>query len=271
MMFLYIFSFILNLHADVPTHWSHIYEIHDQHEFYQNDEVIVRPKDSWQTLFSLNYIDREFNGAKDCVYYRVPGIDLGKIKIKTIHSNERCDDFILKNGEKEISAIKSLKYSVQGRGIDLTFIKDGNKTETWVIQLNKKNQKPLNLFGLSSADFKGAKYIFLAPKTHLKSSSRETFLKVGTLCLEVNDDCEINSPSQCHRCENGWYEIPNGCAHGPKYCGQLKCGDKNQPACRRGMKWQKSNDDFDCRSNSSFAYCSKGLSIQCEGRKAFCR
>ncbi len=271
MIFFYIFSFILSLQADVPNHWSYIYEIHDRHEFYQNDEIIVKPKDSWQTLFSLTYIDRDLTAVKDCVFFKVPGVDSGTIKIKTIHLNDKCDDYLLKNGEKEIAAIKSLKYSIKENGIELTFIKDSNKKENLTIQLNKKNKKLQNLFGLSSAEYKSAKFILLAPKTNLKPSSRETYLKVGSECLEVNDDCEIKSPSQCHRCEKGWYEIPNGCSHGPKYCGQLSCGGKNQPACRRGMKWQKSNDEFDCRTNSTFAYCSRGLSIQCEGRKAYCR
>jgi hypothetical protein len=31
------------------------------------------------------------------------------------------------------------------------------------------------------------------------------------------------------------------------------------------------NLNFDCRINSTFAYCSEGLKVDCEGRKAFCR
>jgi hypothetical protein len=267
-LFKVMFSFVF---AVVPSHWSYIDAIHEKHEFYKNDEVIVKPKESWQTLFSLVYIDREFYSAKDCIYYKVPGQELGIIKIKTISSSDKCDQSLLVSGDREITGIKSLKYSGNEESIILDFTTNDLKSQTWNIVINKNNRRPEKAMGLSSAEFRGAKVIFLAPKTNLIKNENNQFLKNDSICHDINEDCEVLGASICDRCEYGWYEIPNGCSVGPKFCGKLTCGGKNQPACRRGMTWQRSNVDFDCRVNSSFAYCSQGLSIQCEGKKAFCR
>jgi hypothetical protein len=272
MIFLVFFNVIFSLvFSVVPSHWSYVYEIQERHEFYQNDVVIVKPKDSWQTLFSLVYVDREFKTAKDCIFYKVPGQELGKIKIKTISVTETCDDYLLKLGDKELTGIKSLQYSVFDNEIILNFNSIDLKSQMWNILINKRSNQPEKVIGLSSAEFRGPKVRFLAPTTKLIHKQYDEFLKSNSICHDVNEDCEIQGSSVCHRCENGWYEIPNGCFVGPKFCGQLKCGGKNQPACRRGMTWQRSTEEFDCRVNSGFAYCSQGRSIQCEGKKAFCR
>lgn len=61
-----LFSF--NLFASQPAHWTNLFEVSDRHEFYENHESIIKPRDSWQTLFGLVYIDREIQRIKDCVF-----------------------------------------------------------------------------------------------------------------------------------------------------------------------------------------------------------
>jgi hypothetical protein len=133
-LFKVMFSFVF---AVVPSHWSYIDAIHEKHEFYKNDEVIVKPKESWQTLFSLAYIDREFHSAKDCIYYKVPGQELGIIKIKTISSSDKCDESLLVSGDREITGIKSLKYSGNEESIILDFTTNDLKSQKWNIVINK--------------------------------------------------------------------------------------------------------------------------------------
>lgn len=270
-MILFIIFFVINSFAKMPQHWSSIYEIQDRHEFYQNNETIIKPKDSWQSLFSLVYIDRDFISAKDCLFYKVPGLELGKIKIKTIPSDKKCDEYLLVTGDKEFKEIKSLNYSIETKEILINFTKNDGKLERWIVSMLQNKTHSESLLGLSSAEFKSPKIIFLSAKTNLKSSSKNKFLDKDAICHEVNEDCQVIGSSVCHRCENGWYEIPNGCLVGPKFCGALNCGGKNKPACRRGMTWQRTSREFDCRTDSSFSYCSKGLAVTCEGRKAFCR
>lgn len=177
----------------------------------------------------------------------------------------------MKDGDKEYNEIKALQFAVfeNELKIDLSF--SDFRTEKWIAKFQSSFTKPEATMGLSSAEFKSPKIIFLAPSLSNLKVTRKAFPETNSLCHDINEDCEELKPSTCADCSNGWYEIPNGCSQGPKYCGILQCGKKDQPACRRGLKWQRKEINGDCRIDSSFAYCSKGFSVQCEGKKAFCR
>lgn len=256
--------------ASQPIHWSHVVQISDKHEFYKNNEKISKPKDSWQHLFSLIYMNKKLDHLKDCVFYKVPGLDVGTLKIKTISAFESCEPFLLTQGDREITEIKELIYGIWNDHltIDISFLK--TSPERWLATIESSYTRPVPKMYLSSSDFKHPKIIFLANVASNKKNNL-SFLPQDSICHDINEDCAENSAFKCDQCKQGWYEVPNGCLQGPKYCGDILCGQKNMPACRRGMKWQRKNQDFDCRTNSSFAYCAKGLKIQCEGQKAYCR
>lgn len=259
-----------SIKANEPLHWAYINAVSDRHEFYKNNEVISKPKDAWQILFSLQYIDSGLKKLKDCVYYLVPGESPGVLKIKTMSASTSCDESILSSGDREVKNIKSLQFAVTEKGIDLDFTLADFQNHKWQAKLPASSGVRVPKMQTSSAEYKSAKILLLAPEQNTKVPKVDNY-KPKTLCHNINEDCMEVSPSFCSQCPEGWYEIPNGCSEGPKYCGVLECGGKDQPACRRGMKWQRKELDFDCRTNSSFAYCSKGLTIACEGKKAFCR
>lgn len=269
-MILFIILFSALSWAEQPFHWLRISGITEKHEFYKNDQIVDHPKDSWQHLFTFSYLDRELVGMKDCVFFRVPGDDLGSLKIKTLSFDETCEDYILKSGEREVSEIKSLHYSVSGKQVLFDFTFGDLRHEKWMIRIQENFIRPTPGMSLSSAEFKGPKMLLL---TSLQSSkkSKIVFLKENEICHDINEECKETTPSKCNQCADSWYEVPNGCAISPKFCGIHKCGQKDSPACRRGMKWQRKETSLDCVTDSSFAYCSKGLSVQCEGKKAFCR
>lgn len=269
MMILFLFTSFFAF-AQTPVHWNHILEVADKHEFYQNHENITKPKESWQTLFSLVYIDSDLSRIKDCVFYKVPGKETGTLKIKTIPAGESCDSQLLNPGDREIQNIKNLQFAIYEKEVSLNLGLQDFKTQKWEASLQSSFKKPEPSMNMSSARFKSPDIIFLAPKSSLKVN-KESFLKDKTLCHDVNEECQEVSPSRCSQCERDWYEVPNGCATGPKYCGTYRCGNKGEPACRRGIKWQKKEEKSDCRTDSSFAYCSKGVQVVCEGQKAFCR
>ena len=257
--------------ADAPLHWNQMNEIQDRHEFYKNNEMVVKPKDSWQTLFSVVYTDVDLVKTKDCVFFRVPGANQGSLKIKTISGEANCEKFLLEPGDKSWDEIKSLQFSTDNEKLTLDMTFPQYQNEKWLIDLQNKFERPEAKMHLSSADYKNSKIIFLSPKQLLSGKKEIPNLKAKTVCHEINDECEELKPSVCSQCADGWYEIPNGCVQGPKYCGRVECGERNAPACRRGMVWQREDKIFDCRTDASFAYCSKGLSVQCQGRQAFCR
>lgn len=270
MIFILLLSSLL-AYAEAPLHWAHVLEVNDKHEFYQNHETIIKPQDSWQTLFSLVYVDKDLKRLKDCVFYRVPGKEQGALKIKTMNSVEKCDEEILNPGDTEVLGVRTLQYSIYDRRVNIDLSLENFKVQSWEATLQGAFVRPKASMGMSSAEYKSPKIIYLAPKSSVKQVKEGTLLKDKKLCHDVNESCQETAKSECSSCENGWYEVPNGCASGPKYCGTLQCGSKDQPACRRGMKWQKSEKDFDCRTDSSYAYCSSGFKVTCEGQKAFCR
>ena len=257
--------------AAEPTHWSHLLDISEQHEFYPSNEPIVKPTNSWQTLFAFNYIDQRFQRLKDCVFYKVPGVDPGELKLKTISPMEKCDSYLLKEGDSLLKNIKILQFSVGESKVTFDMSFSDFRSEKWEASLQKKYTRPEPSMHLSSAEFKSPKVIFLAAGKKIDGAKSGEFLKENTLCHDINEDCAEVEASKCDQCAKGWYEVPNGCSTGPKYCGTLSCGLKNGPACRRGMIWQKVNEAFDCVTNSTFAYCAEGLTVYCEGKKAYCR
>lgn len=254
--------------ADAPRKWENAKAIVDRHEFYENGEVIIKPKESWQTLFALTFLDSRFQLSKDCVYYRVPGDEAGRIKIKSIPFKHDCASEILSDGEVEITNVTNLSFISSGESVLLDFIRDGQK-EKWSANILPDWKKPDPKLLLSSSDFKSPRFIYLAAAG--VSDVQPEPLKPGTICHDISGDCEEKSPSKCNACDQGWHEIPNGCFVGPKICGPSDCGGKDQPACRRGMIWQRKEIETDCRIESSFAWCNKGRSIYCDGDKAFCR
>lgn len=268
LLFLFLSQFAF---AKEPVYWAHVLEVTDRHEFYQNHENILKPANAWQTLFALGYLDSELKKLKDCVYLKVPGESSGILKLKTVAASATCEDHLLEAGDQEVQDIKTFQFSIYDKKVNLEFTTSDFKSHKWQASLQYSYVKPEPEMSMSSAEYKAPKLIFLAPSRNFTIQSGEEFLKDGTLCHNVNEDCEEVSSSSCSQCSGGWYEIPNGCENGPKYCGVLKCGGKDLPACRRGMKWQRTETDFDCRVNSSFAYCSEGFKITCEGKKAFCR
>jgi hypothetical protein len=271
MKFIFLLLIVTSAFAKAPIHWSYVLDVSDQHEFYKSGELITHPKDAWQSLFALFYVDRNLNPLKDCVFYRVPGESSGILKIKTIQREEKCEDFLLKTGDRELRNLKSLQFIISDETVKLSFSGTDFKAQSWEALVHGKTHAKKPQQNLSSAEFKAPKLIYLAPVSSLLSLKKGVPLKENILCHDINEDCQEVSPPRCGLCVSGWYEIPNGCSQGPKYCGTLQCGEKNAPACRRGMKWQRKESEFDCRTDSSFAYCKKGLSIECEGRKAFCR
>lgn len=265
-----IFGVLISLMsmASEPGKWDLARAIVDKHEFYSNNELITKPRDSWQLLFAVTFLDESYRSSKDCVFYRVPGEAPGSLKVKTVAADVDCHAVILTVGDTEISPVSGLRFSEEGSGLRLTFEHSGKRT-TWNAQPAQKWTRPEAKLLTSSADYKSSRLIYLAPSP--APAAIPAPLKDKTLCHDIANDCGSRAPSKCHLCENGWYEIPNGCQVGPKVCGASQCGGKDQPACRRGFVWNNTPVPADCRENPEFAWCSGKLTVSCDGDKAFCR
>lgn len=270
-LILLLLSFIS--YAQPPIQWSSMVEVRERHEFYKDNEVITKPANSWQTLFAVVFVDRNLSLHKDCVFYKVPSQEeTGTLKIIYSDVNTSCDSQIEKTGDRVEDKIKALQFSFSLKNLIMHFTDSNFRTTQWKIPMASTYQRPRPKLFLSSAEYRSPKITLLAP---VRSNSQRSRPKtIEGLCHKIDETtCQEAAPSTCLLCPRGWYEIPNGCMTGQKYCVKtiFTCGGRNQPACRRGMKWQREDKKFDCRMDSSFAYCSPGHSIQCQGPEAFCR
>ena len=272
-MIIYFLLILLNIaHADPTWKWSNGLKIVEKHEFYMNEEIIIRPKDSWQTLFGVIYQDSNLKNKKDCLFYFVPGEAAGILKMKTIPVEKKCEEFLYLPGDQEWKNLKALQYSIKTNLISLSLTSQKYEIEKWEVPLLNifEHPKPKGL--MSSAEYRSPKVIYLTPyqgKLSVRPQSASP-VPANSVCHEINEDCTEKSPSTCTQCQAGWYEIPNGCVQGPKFCGSIKCGTKNQPACRRGVRYQRQQKDYHCQEDHSFAYCAKGLSVECHGNLPYC-
>lgn len=253
-----------------PLHWSNLIEVTDRHEFYANNQTIVKPRDSWQTLFSVVYPDRNLKILKDCVFYRVPGDEAGHLKIVTVSKAENCELPVETKKTLDVGELKALQFSVTDKAIQLNLTDKRFHVTEWKIAVTHKEARKSPELFLSSAAYRSPKLIMLAPATAAKPTPGMS-LKSGEICHAISDDCKELKPSVCSQCPGPWFEVPNGCTNGPKYCGTKECGKKDGPACRRGMKFQGKGSKFDCRVDASFAFCAPGLTVTCDGQSAWCR
>lgn len=273
-MILYLFLALINVsYADPSWKWANAIKIVDKHEFYTNNEIIVRPKGAWQTLFGVVYNDPNLKPLKDCLYYKVPGdTEAGTLKLKTISADKPCGEFLYSPGDQEWTGLKALQFTVTDKIMSVSITNAQFQIEKWDALLFNVFENPEPKALMSSAEYRSPPVMYLTPYKGVATIHPEKGkpLEDKKLCHDVNEVCEEKSPSVCSQCSNGWYEIPNGCPQGPKYCGDIGCGQKTQPACRRGMRYQREEKTYNCVEDSSFVFCAKGLSVQCQGNLPYC-
>lgn len=215
-----------------------------------NNEVITRPPGFEQLVMSLTIPNQGgLTEKKHCLYYQVPYKEKsGHIKVQEIKSQTPCPDsttedklFVM------IDGVNNFKVTVANYKINLSFEHNKKKAELSIptpnIELGLVHEKyralsekrlisGMKLLRLSddSFDFASNKYLGQLSDRF----ARGTAIR----CEQVNKDCETVGENRCEQCRYGWYEVvdfqcPQG---GSKFCGQNHCGEKNEPACPRGVK-----------------------------------
>lgn len=270
MSFILLF-FVSFIFANPSNRW-HSALVKEKHEFYQNYEVLDKPKNTWQLLFAIEYKDDQFQLQKDCLFYRIPGEQSGTLKIITSDVQLNCEDLIFQKGDQEWKDLKALQFAIDEHRLFVQLTYKNFELETWDVPMLSIFKNPEPKLNMSSSEYRSPKIIFLKSRTtndkiRLTNSNS---IKDGEICHSIGEDCNEKSKSQCMKCPQGWFEVPNGCPQSPKYCGVHLCGFKNRPACTRGRHYTGIEKKFDCRTDSSFAYCAKGLIVQCQGNLAYC-
>lgn len=242
-----------------PQELVSVYENLEVHEFYQDNELITKPLDAWQTIASFSVSNRDLSLSKICLNYRPASGAQGVFRVEIMELSKSCA-----SAGKIIYQIDNL-FGVQfqrGENFRIVFSHQDYSMSSWIIKSVSKKRK-LELLDTPDKAW-GESVLFLS-----EASSPQPLLADGSRCLTVLDDCTVKGPSTCHQCENGSLEAPNGCLIAPRYCSSAECGTKGNPACRRGVKFLKQRV-LDCRRDSSFAFCAGEATVGCQGQEVWC-
>lgn len=228
-----------------------------------NDVEITRPPGFEQLVMELKIPQRGGLTYKThCVYYLVPYKEkASNFTVQELSSVDSCPD-VSEKGMTFVSVdgIKNLKVSFKNFKLTMEFLSGNDKhkleipipnIETGLIH---EKYRPLKEKRLMS----GLKFLRLDEDSFDFASNRylgklsDKFSRGSAIrCHQVNKDCQTVGENRCEECRYGWYEVvdfqcPQG---GSKFCGQNHCGEKNEPACPRGIKVVDIEDAGICQSD----------------------
>lgn len=228
-----------------------------------NNEVITRPPGFEQLVMSLTIpqagglVDK-----KHCLYYQVPYKEkVGHIRVQEIKNQTECpDSTTVDKFFVTLDKVTNFKIAVASYKIIMSF--DFNKQKNEIIiptpnvelGLIHEKYRPLTekrlISGLRLLKLSDDSFDFASNK-YLGQLSDRFARGTAIRCQQVNKDCQTVGENRCEQCRYGWYEVvdfqcPQG---GSKFCGQNHCGEKNEPACPRGVKVIDPLDAGICQSD----------------------
>jgi len=228
-----------------------------------NNEVITRPPGFEQLVMELTIPSSGgLTTVKHCLYYQVPYKEkIGLLKVQEIINQTECP--VSASEDKALAfleGVNNFKIIVANYKIIMNFDYDKKKVEIIIptpnIELGLVHEKYRPLIekrlvsGLRLLKLNEDSFDFASNKYLGKLSDR---FATGTAirCQQVNKDCETVGENRCEQCRYGWYEVvdfqcPQG---GSKFCGQNHCGEKNEPACPRGVKVVYPEDAGICQND----------------------
>jgi hypothetical protein len=218
--------------------------------FAPESQVITRPPGLEQLLFKLEIPESGGLDKKShCIYYTV-GFKQKKSSL-VVNEFKGVDDCpLISDSEKaflktteidqaELKVINfellfSFTYLGQKRLVKIPLVNiEGSKEHSKLKPMTTKSyHQGLKLLKLNDDSFD-----FSLNKNLGKIADRFS-LGTAIRCHQVDKNCQDIGENRCLDCKYGWYEVvdfqcPQG---GSKFCGQNHCGEKNEPACPRGVK-----------------------------------
>ncbi|QDK40323.1 hypothetical protein DOM21_02405 [Bacteriovorax stolpii] len=226
-------------------------------------EVILRPPGFEQLVVSVTLPAKGgLNQIRQCLYYTVPYKEIaGSLKVMELKNLESCPE-TAERGEKilEFQGLSNLAVSFTRfkLALDFDYQKEKKKIEIPMPNIESglvhEKYKALSERSMIS----GLKFLRLNDDSFDFGSNRylgkisDRFSRGTAIrCHQVNKNCETVGENRCGDCRYGWYEVvdfqcPQG---GSKFCGQNHCGEKNEPACPRGVKVVPEEEAGICQSD----------------------
>lgn len=266
----FLLLFILVSCSQNKNNWPEIdYQLTKEWIFAQEisdlkvkDQEITRPPGALQLILSL--LIPEVGGlslSRHCVYYKVPyKKNLGILTITKNEGIEKCPEIpqekfwlSLENVSKlslsynRFKLTMKLKWENEDKVLSLPLvnIREGKIHQKFSAEKEKSLYPGMRFLRLNDDSFDYASNRYLGKLSDRFSAGS------AIRCHQVNKDCESIGENRCEECRYGWYEVvdfqcPQG---GSKFCGQNHCGEKNEPACPRGIKAEESEDIGICQND----------------------
>ena len=250
--------------------WLTVSSIVERHSGYEDGDTLSRPAGTWQLLYGVLRTSHPPNGlAKDCLWVRVPTAVDGELRVVEVPPQESCEGSWGKPAAIEMKNLKALQSRQEGNEAQLWLTQASGRVLSWKVRfLNAVQSSEPQLHDSSVPRRTHPGVFFFEPESELKPSAASEL--VGELADRYpQHPCKFDDGS-CQRCRFGVYAVPEG-EKKIFFCGVERCGEKHQPACARGTRWQRTRDPFSCRSDDSYLFCAVGLRVECEGERGICR
>lgn len=231
--------------------------------FKANAVELTRPPGVEQLVMGL-IIPQKGGLARiiQCVYYAVPYKEkVSTFKVQEYKDLETCPDTSEKGVTVvSVEGINHLKITFKNFKLSMDFqyqkkltkieipmpnIEEGLVHEKYHSIKEKRLMSGLKFLKLTEESFD------FASNRYLGKLSDRFSLGSAIRCQQVNKDCETIGENRCEDCKYGWFEVVDfQCSQGgSKFCGQNHCGEKNEPACPRGVKVVDVEDAGICQSD----------------------
>lgn len=220
-------------------------------------QIITRPPGISQLITSFVVLKEEsVKNKRLCLYYKVPFRDQqGELAFIESEDLEACPElFNEANRIIHLSGVSEFKSDFKNFHYEMIFklnsedrrikfplfnIEKGVVHEKYHAEKNKALYSGLKIIKINDEHFN-------YKKSHFLGNLADRFENNTAIrCLQVSEACSVIGENLCDRCRYGSYEVvdyscPQG---GSRFCGQNRCGQKNEPACPIGSE-SKSEDAF---------------------------
>jgi len=231
---------------------------------FKSGSVIDKPIGTTEWIMEITYKNRKWESLKDCMIYTTPEKKKpGHLKIISTNVETPCKDVALSRSTLMENGIFNFGFELNEKNLILNI-------DTKILSYHffnlpgKANYKP----GTSSATNSAQPGLFIT----FNNLAGEASLKSGSICFDVDSECNTILKNTCHLCPGKVLEsISSSCSTNyRRYCQNTVCGGLNLPACIRGQSASKYTGDY-CIAGSPLAFCQKSYKVICEKGQLVCR
>lgn len=247
----------------IDKSWSSGYKV-TINKNYTTSLKIDEPKGTTQYIVRVDYLNKDFKKLSDCLIYQIPRTgESGSLYIHLLNNNKSCEDVLF---EKHLFSIEEVyNFGISYKENILKLIID-NKTKQ-IKLLNSKFNTDNKIYDHIASRM----YLEGVQISRVERDSNTEYYKDGSICLDVDNKCEVIKNTNCDLCQNGTHNIiaSNCPSKVRRVCGIKECGEKGNPACIRGFLATKYMGDY-CIPDSPVGFCKKGLRVFCENGELIC-